>query len=77
MKKEFQSALFSPLGLWTGNNSLVKGGLRSVTLRQSGQNSEEFAAPYTSPTNKPTNVTSVEARNRIRDLILRRRCTQH
>ena len=27
-KKKFQSALFSPLGRWTENNSLSKGGLR-------------------------------------------------
>ena len=27
MKKKFQSALFSPLGRWTGNDFLFKGGL--------------------------------------------------
>ena len=29
-KKEFQSALFSPLGLWTGNIFLFKGGLIEI-----------------------------------------------
>ena len=30
-KKEFQSALFSPIGWWTGNNFIVKGGLIRAT----------------------------------------------
>ena len=29
-KKKFQSALFSPLGRWTGNNFLFKGGLTNT-----------------------------------------------
>ena len=29
-KKKFQSALFSQLGRWTGNNFLFKGGLRVI-----------------------------------------------
>ena len=32
LKKEFQSALFSPLGWWTGNNFLFKGGLMGIPL---------------------------------------------
>ena len=34
-KKKFQSALFSPLRRWTGNNFLFKGGLWLRTQRQS------------------------------------------
>ena len=34
MKKKLQSALFSPLGRWTGNNFLFKGGLWLRTQRQ-------------------------------------------
>ena len=30
--KKFQSALFSPLWRWTGNNSLFKGGLIESTM---------------------------------------------
>ena len=32
MNKKFQSALFSPLGRWTGNNFLFEGGLRPSLL---------------------------------------------
>ena len=31
-KKEFQSALFNPLGRWTGNNFLFKGGLGAKAM---------------------------------------------
>ena len=36
MKKKFQSALFSPLGRWAGNNFSFKGGLRSVMFSFAG-----------------------------------------
>ena len=36
--KKFQSALFSPLGRWTGNNFLFKGGLINCGTYQTSGN---------------------------------------
>ena len=45
-KKKFQSALFSPLGWWTGNYFFFKGGLRVTTpLFGNETNSERNVFP--------------------------------
>ena len=40
MKKKFQSALFRPLGRWTGNDILSKGGQSILNLHESYMNTQ-------------------------------------